>query len=82
MKKDPKVREFQRSALMSLIYTIGMKRYYFVNNFCWFKYHLISIMLESMTEMDYLVDVPVETYEELFDERSKNQETMLKTNFR
>jgi len=39
-------------------------------------------MLESMTEMDYLVDVPVETYEELFDERSKNQETMLKTNFR
>lgn len=36
--------------------------------FCWFfNTILIAIMLESMTEMDYLVDVPIETYEELFD---------------
>jgi hypothetical protein len=72
MKRDPKVREFQRNALMSLIYTIGMYNCSYLNdNYLLIFQHFflidLIVLLESMTEMDYLVDVPIETYEELFD---------------
>ncbi|KAL4461330.1 hypothetical protein ABPG72_000792 [Tetrahymena utriculariae] len=45
MKNDPKVFEFQKTQIVSLIYTI-----------------------ETMTELDYLLDVPMEQYEVFFPE--------------
>ncbi|KAL4429420.1 hypothetical protein ABPG74_021007 [Tetrahymena malaccensis] len=43
MKNDPKVFEFQKTQIVSLIYTI-----------------------ETMTELDYLLDVPMEQYQDFF----------------